>query len=124
MKHSKISIILYIFLILLIFTDLIEFKSGGLFNLLDEESKLPKSSAEHFTESVFARWPSHFRLCKPRTSRLKAHRELRDDEGFLIRHFAGAVCYSTVRYIITKLKFYLNIGIDIIFARDYAMHIH
>uniref|UniRef100_A0A6M2DFQ7 Putative myosin class ii heavy chain n=1 Tax=Xenopsylla cheopis TaxID=163159 RepID=A0A6M2DFQ7_XENCH len=79
--------------------DLIEFKSGGLFNLLDEESKLPKSSAEHFTESVFARWPSHFRLCKPRTSRLKAHRELRDDEGFLIRHFAGAVCYSTKQFI-------------------------
>ena len=24
------------------------------------------------------------------------HRKLRDDEGFLIRHFAGAVCYHTV----------------------------
>jgi myosin-6 len=28
---------------------------------------------------------------------LKQHRELRDDEGFVIRHFAGAVCYQTVR---------------------------
>ena len=32
----------------------------------------------------------------PRKSKLKAHREVRDDEGFLIRHFAGAVVYHTV----------------------------
>jgi len=32
----------------------------------------------------------------PRKSKLKSHREVRDEEGFLIRHFAGAVCYHTV----------------------------
>ena len=32
----------------------------------------------------------------PRKSKLKAHRDLLDDEGFLIRHYAGAVCYTTV----------------------------
>lgn len=37
-----------------------------------------------------------FTLQVPRKSKLKSHRELRDDEGFLIRHFAGAVCYTTV----------------------------
>lgn len=42
------------------------------------------------------RWQGHFRLALARTSKLKAHREIRDDEGFMVRHFAGAVCYQTV----------------------------
>lgn len=33
----------------------------------------------------------------PRKSKLTVHRNVRDDEGFIIRHFAGAVCYETVR---------------------------
>lgn len=32
----------------------------------------------------------------PRKSHLIYHKKMRDDEGFLIRHFAGAVCYQTV----------------------------
>ena len=32
----------------------------------------------------------------PRNSKLKSHREVTDSEGFLIRHFAGAVVYHTV----------------------------
>ena len=32
----------------------------------------------------------------PRKSKLPFHRNLRDDEGLMIRHFAGAVCYMTV----------------------------
>ncbi len=39
------------------------------------------------------------RLALPRKSKLKEHRELRDDDGFLIRHFAGAVCYQTRHFI-------------------------
>ena len=35
----------------------------------------------------------------PRKSKLKTHRHLRDDQGFLIRHFAGAVCYETQQFI-------------------------
>lgn len=35
----------------------------------------------------------------PRKSKLAVHRNLRDDEGFIIRHFAGAVCYETVRLV-------------------------
>ena len=64
--------------------------------MLDEESKLPKPSFDHFTLEVHKAWNGHFRLSLPRTSRLKAHRTLRDEEGFLVRHFAGAVCYTTV----------------------------
>lgn len=79
--------------------DLIEAKSTGIFSLLDEESKLPKYSPDHFTSEVHRQWNGHFRLSVPRSSKLKIHRELRDDEGFLVRHFAGAVCYKTDQFI-------------------------
>lgn len=79
--------------------ELIEAKSNGIFTLLDEESKLPKSSPAHFTAEVHKSWANHYRLGLPRSSRLKAHRTLRDEEGFLVRHFAGAVCYNTEQFI-------------------------
>ncbi|XP_026680288.1 myosin heavy chain 95F [Diaphorina citri] len=79
--------------------DLIEAKGSGIFSLLDEESKLPRHTSEHFTSEVHKQWAGHFRLALPRMSRLKSHREIRDDEGFLIRHFAGAVCYQTNQFI-------------------------
>ncbi|XP_061177543.1 unconventional myosin-VI-like isoform X4 [Saccostrea echinata] len=75
--------------------DLIETKANGIFDLLDEESKLPTPKPEHFTMEVHNRNKTHFRLSLPRKSKLKIHRDVRDDEGFLIRHFAGAVCYHT-----------------------------
>ncbi|CAG2101607.1 unnamed protein product [Medioppia subpectinata] len=79
--------------------DLLEGKASGIFDLLDEESKLPKPSSVHFTETVHSSHGNHFRLAVPRKSKLRNHREIRDDEGFLIRHFAGAVCYTTSAFI-------------------------
>ncbi|XP_032673901.1 myosin heavy chain 95F isoform X2 [Odontomachus brunneus] len=79
--------------------DLIESRNTGIFSLLDEESKLPTHSFAHFTSEVHRAWSGHFRITLPRTSRLKAHRELRDDEGFVIRHYAGGVCYQTNQFI-------------------------
>ncbi|XP_065339077.1 myosin heavy chain 95F isoform X1 [Cloeon dipterum] len=79
--------------------DLIEARGNGIFSLLDEESKLPKSSGAHFTTEVHSRLGGHFRLALPRASKLRDHREVRDDEGFLVRHFAGAVCYHTSQFI-------------------------
>lgn len=79
--------------------ELIESKSNGIFTLLDEESKLPKPSPAHFTIEIHNSWQNHFRLALPRSSRLKIHRTLRDEEGFLVRHFAGAVCYKTNQFI-------------------------
>ncbi|CAG5041357.1 unnamed protein product [Parnassius apollo] len=82
--------------------DLIESKNHGIFHILDEESKLPKPDFSHFTHSVHKQLGgnnSSSRLQVPRASRLKAHRSLRDDEGFLLRHFAGAVCYNTNQFI-------------------------
>lgn len=78
---------------------LLEAKATGIFDLLDEESRLPKPNAQHFTQAAHAANKGHFRLAVPRTSKLKVHREIRDDEGFLIRHFAGAVCYETHSFI-------------------------
>uniref|UniRef100_A0A2P2HZY0 Unconventional myosin-VI-like n=1 Tax=Hirondellea gigas TaxID=1518452 RepID=A0A2P2HZY0_9CRUS len=79
--------------------DLIEAKGVGLISLLDEEHKLPKPSPTHFTSMCHSHHANHFRLALPRKSRLKDHREIRDDEGFLIRHFAGAVCYQTAEFL-------------------------
>lgn len=79
--------------------DVIEAKSQGIFTLLDEESKLPKPAYTHFTEEVHKQWGKSYRLGLPRSSKLKAHRSIRDDEGFLVRHFAGAVCYQTKQFI-------------------------
>jgi myosin VI len=84
---------------LFIFLDLIEQKNIGIFDLLDEESKLPTPSANHFTSEVHSKYRNHFRLDVPRKSKLKSHREIRDDEGFLIRHFAGGVVYTTTQFI-------------------------
>ncbi|XP_056632356.1 myosin heavy chain 95F isoform X2 [Diorhabda sublineata] len=81
--------------------DVIETKNNGILTLLDEESKLPKPSYTHFTEEIHKIWSKEYRLGLPRSSKLKAHRNLRDNEGFLIRHFAGAVCYQT-KYFIDK----------------------
>jgi len=79
--------------------DLIEMKSTGIFSILDEESKLPKPNYQHFTSSVHNNNGNHFRLGLPRKSKLKEHRDIRDDDGFLIRHFAGAVCYQTKSFM-------------------------
>ncbi|XP_071818776.1 unconventional myosin-VI-like isoform X2 [Apostichopus japonicus] len=78
--------------------DLIEAKTG-IMDLLDEESKVPKANPNNFTHSVHQTHKSHFRLTIPRKSKLTSHRNLRDDEGFIIRHFAGAVCYQTNEFI-------------------------
>ena len=79
--------------------ELIEGKNIGIFDLLDEESRLPTPSSTHFTTCVHAKYPKHLRLDIPRKSKLKSHREIRDDEGFLVRHFAGGVVYTTSQFI-------------------------
>ncbi|MDP4424718.1 hypothetical protein, partial [Escherichia coli] len=59
--------------------DLIELKNIGIFDLLDEESKLPAPSSQHFTTEVHSKYSKHSRLDVPRKSKLKSHREIRDD---------------------------------------------
>ncbi|XP_043998356.1 myosin VIb isoform X1 [Gambusia affinis] len=79
--------------------DLVEAKLVGILDILDEENRLPQPSDQHFTSAVQTKHKDHFRLTVPRKSKLAIHRNLRDDEGFMIRHFAGAVCYETTRFV-------------------------
>ena len=43
-------------------SDLIEAKKTGIIDILDEESKLPKPTAEHFTRELHEKHKKHFRL--------------------------------------------------------------
>ncbi|XP_068841601.1 unconventional myosin-VI isoform X6 [Capricornis sumatraensis] len=79
--------------------DLIEAKLVGILDILDEENRLPQPSDQHFTSAVHQKHKDHFRLSIPRKSKLAVHRNVRDDEGFIIRHFAGAVCYETTQFV-------------------------
>uniref|UniRef100_A0A2K6F9B5 Unconventional myosin-VI n=1 Tax=Propithecus coquereli TaxID=379532 RepID=A0A2K6F9B5_PROCO len=79
--------------------DLIEAKLVGILDILDEENRLPQPSDQHFTSAVHQKHKDHFRLTIPRKSKLTVHRNIRDDEGFIIRHFAGAVCYETTQFV-------------------------
>jgi myosin-6 len=76
--------------------DLIEMKGTGILAILDETSKLPQADKDSvFTEKLHSTHQSHFRLQLPRKSKMAYYKKLRDSEGFIIRHFAGAVCYQT-----------------------------
>ncbi|XP_039202548.1 unconventional myosin-VI isoform X2 [Crotalus tigris] len=79
--------------------DLIEGKLIGILDILDEENRLPQPSDQHFASVVHQKQKEHFRLSIPRKSKLAVHRNIRDDEGFIIRHFAGAVCYETTQFV-------------------------
>ncbi|XP_068614701.1 unconventional myosin-VI-like [Brachionichthys hirsutus] len=79
--------------------DLVEVKLVGVLDILDEENRLPQPSDQHFALAIHSKHKDHFRLTVPRKSKLAIHRNLRDDEGFIIRHFAGAVCYETTRFV-------------------------
>ncbi|KAK9531936.1 hypothetical protein VZT92_011325 [Zoarces viviparus] len=79
--------------------DLVEAKVVGVLDILDEENRLPQPSDQHFTDTVHNKHKNHFRLTVPRKSKLSVHRNVRDDEGFIIRHFAGAVCYETTKFV-------------------------
>lgn len=60
-------------------------KQNGILQLLDEESKLPKSSPYHYTEQVHQLNRNHFNLQIPRKSELKIYKNLNEDEGFIIK---------------------------------------
>ncbi|KHN83210.1 Unconventional myosin-VI [Toxocara canis] len=79
--------------------DLFEQRPSGLLDMLDEEARLPRPTPQHFTTAIHQQHKGHFRLTTPRTSKLRQHRDIRDDEGFIIRHYAGSVCYQTALFL-------------------------
>uniref|UniRef100_A0A915Q8B6 Uncharacterized protein n=1 Tax=Setaria digitata TaxID=48799 RepID=A0A915Q8B6_9BILA len=77
--------------------ELFEQKLYGIFELLDNESRLPQSSTQHFTTTLHQIHACHPCLMVPRSSR--HHRTMRDDEGFIICHYAADVCYDTAQFL-------------------------
>lgn len=76
--------------------DLFDTKNKGIFALLDEEAKAVKPSNTHFTASLLDAWRGNPRISLPRGT--KMHRELSENEGFVVKHFAGPVCYYTKEF--------------------------
>ncbi|UMM10823.1 hypothetical protein L5515_000419 [Caenorhabditis briggsae] len=97
--------------------ELFEKKPCGLFDLLDEEAKLPRATFQHFTQRAHESNKGHFRLDAPRKSKVKSHREMRDDEGLLIRHYAGTVCYET-RYFVEKNNDQLHNSLEMLIEQS------
>ena len=60
---------------------------------------MPKANDPKFTEKLHATHKDHFRQQVPRKSKMAYYKQLRDNEGFIIRHFAGAVCYQTDSFL-------------------------
>jgi len=79
--------------------DLIEKSKEGILALLDEQAKLPRPAESAFAEILHAKHKENFRLQLPRKSKMAYYKQLRDSEGFIIRHFAGAVCYEVVGFL-------------------------
>jgi len=79
--------------------DLIEKSKVGIMALLDDQAKLPRPSEPAFAEALHTNHKENFRLQLPRKSKMSYYKQLRDTEGFIIRHFAGAVCYEVVGFL-------------------------
>jgi myosin-6 len=74
--------------------DLIEAPKTGILSILDDVSRMPKANDTQFAEKLHSVHAKHFRLQVPRKSKMSYYKSMRDNEGFIIRHFAGAVCYD------------------------------
>ena len=70
--------------------DLIEKSPTGIMRLLDEACKKPNATDKGFCESVDNTHRRNDFFMEPRAA---GHREFRTSEAFVVRHFAGDVCY-------------------------------
>ncbi|KNC46134.1 defective spermatogenesis protein 15 [Thecamonas trahens ATCC 50062] len=75
--------------------DLIELPKGGVVSILDEQCRLPQASDVRFTQAIHAAHDAHPRMLDPRKFKTPSGKRHQADEAFVIRHFAGDVCYST-----------------------------
>eukprot|EP00002_Diphylleia_rotans_P023997 TRINITY_DN472_c0_g1_i1.p1 TRINITY_DN472_c0_g1~~TRINITY_DN472_c0_g1_i1.p1 ORF type:complete len:1426 (-),score=359.75 TRINITY_DN472_c0_g1_i1:2688-6965(-) len=67
-------------------------KTPGILSMLDEEMKLPDKKDASFTEKVFRTHGKHSKLDKP-------PRKYTQSEAFVIKHYAGDVCYNTAGFL-------------------------
>lgn len=95
--------------------EVIEDPKTGIFALLDEESKMPQANDKRFTTQVHERHKKHKNFGGPKKAPLKSNQKLKDDEAFLIRHYAGAVCYQTHGFL-DKNNDALNPDIEVLMS--------
>ena len=69
--------------------DLLEGKPSGIFLLLDTQCKTPNGSEGGFMDSINKTHAKTAFLVATKTAKM------RDDDGFIVRHFAGNVCYHS-----------------------------
>jgi myosin VI len=78
---------------------MIEDAKTGIFAMLDEESKVPSANDKKFVLTLHDKLVKHIKFGSPKKSPLKSQQKLNNDEAFLIRHYAGAVAYSTAGFL-------------------------
>lgn len=78
--------------------DLVEAKKNGLLALLDEECIIPKGSDHSFCAKVHTTHASNAYLEAPKPSS-QSKKKLNKDEGFIVKHFAGEVCYTVSGFL-------------------------
>ena len=71
--------------------ELLEGSPCGVLRLLDEAGKKPAATDASFCEAVGSTHRRHDFFLE---ARLAGHRQVRPHEGFVVRHYAGDVCYE------------------------------
>ena len=77
--------------------DVVETKRSGIFALLDEACVMPRATDLTFTIRVHTTHSAKASLSKPKFT--KGSKRLKDDEAFVMNHFAGAVVYESVGFL-------------------------
>ena len=82
--------------------NMLELKPDGIFLLLDTQCKMPNGSEGGFVKAVNEAHAKSPFLARPRQAKL------REDEGFIVKHFAGDVTYHTSS-LVTKTSKQLEV---------------
>ena len=67
---------------------------SGILRMLDTQCKTPKATDGSFAAGVNKEHRKHAFFLEPRKAGLK---QFKEEEAFVVRHFAGNVCYMAVR---------------------------
>ena len=119
LKWNIVKIIHY-----LIFSELIEGKGHGIFDLLDEESKLPTPKYNHFTSEVHARNKNHFRLSVSKNFMkfiivlLNVHNEC---PGWLHKYFHYHIKKKTKLHLFAYLSTFANLYSHLVIFLTYFL---
>ena len=76
--------------------DLIEKTPNGLLRMLDTQCKTPKASDHSFAVAVNKEHKKHDFFLEPRKAGL---RQFKEEDAFVVRHFAGNVCYMSANFL-------------------------